>query len=273
MPTRTFLIAFFISLPAAHAAPPPASTVSLQLAVFSSRQTFWPELAGKGPAGSKASKPKRAKEDAKTKPALHLGVLPIRITDYRETLPCDSCHRLSANGMEFFLENYLADRLQGRFPKLSVDLVAPHLALLQSGNIDLPAYEDSLQFPWDAWFDGYDQPLIYRPHDRMTSPATRSRLDRLGGQMGMTHLLIPARVHVLVTPEASNTHKGGLEWGFFLVFWNVGEGRPEWALAFSEKVPDMDLDQSLEASLDRALPAAWDRLPADLTALWKAEPR
>src|SRR4051812_43257354 len=94
------------------------SPISIHQAVFSNRQLFWPELAGKSkPAG-------RAKD--KGPAPVRIGVLPIRLRDYHESLPCDSCHRLSDNGMEFFLENYLKDRMQARFPKSQVELIAPH---------------------------------------------------------------------------------------------------------------------------------------------------
>lgn len=238
---------------------------AVQQAVFGTRQLFWPGLAGVGKTASAGPRGDKT-------PRLGIAILPIRIRDYSESVQCDSCHRLSANGMEFFLENYLDDRMQARFPKLPVELIAPHFALLQSANIDLPSYQDSLQFPFDAWFDGYEQDLIYRPRDRMTPPGTRRRLDRLGGVLGMSHLLAPSGVRVRVTPHGSSTHAGGLEWSFFLVLWNVAEGRPEWALRFSEKVSETDLDRALDPDLDEALKAAWDKLPENLAALWKAEP-
>ena len=229
---------------------------TLHQAIFSKGQVFWPEL----------------QQSARQK-TVHIGVLPVQMAEYKETLVCDSCHRLSANGMEFFLENYLAGLMRSRFPKAEVELVAPHASLLQGGRINLLSQLDSLDFPWDKWFDGYSQDLIYRPRDRMTSARIRRRLDRLGGTLGATHLLIPARFRALVSPQRSDGHKGGIEWGFNLVFWNVVEGRPEWALAFSEKLADTDLDAPLEPHLDKALQPAWERLPEDLQALLQAEPR
>jgi hypothetical protein len=241
-------------------------------AVFSEDQAFWPEL---GPGKEAAKQTKGAKQaEGSGGEALHIAILPIRIraADYQERIPCDSCHRLSANGMEFFLENYLAERLRARFPGHAVELVAPHLPLLEGGKLRLLDYLDSLDFPWARWFDGYSQPLIYRPRDRWTPAKTASRMDRLGGLLGATHLLYPAKVWVKVDPKASNQHQGSLEWGFHLVFWNVARGHAEWALAFSESARNMDLDHSLDTHLDRSLVAAWDRMPADLAALWKAEP-
>lgn len=249
-------------------------------AVFSSEQTFWPGLPPQAaPAARKAgaSKSKPAKAEAhragKGTP-LSLAVLPIRIAekDWQESIPCDSCHRLSANGMEFFLENYLAERLRKRFPKQTVELIAPHSPFLVSAKINLLAYQDSLAMPWDKWFDGYTQSLIYRPRDRMTPASTVRRMDRLGGLLGATHLLLPAKVWVKLEPKSSHTHSGNMEWGFHLVFWNVGQGRAEWAMALSEKVHNTDLDAALDGRLDKALLAAWDSMPAELAALWKTEP-
>lgn len=259
-------------------------------AVFSSSQAFWPQLSppekaasvraapGKPAAGKSATgkgRGRKSKQDAlKQAQLLHLAVLPIRIreSDWKESRPCDSCHRLSANGMEFFLENYFKDRLAQRFPKATVELVAPHLPLIETGKLDLMAFQDSLDLPWARWFDGYAQPVIYRPRESMTGEATRKRLDRLGGLLGATHLLLPAKVWFKIDPVASNVHLGALEWGFHLVFWNVATGRAEWAQAFSESAKAVDLDAPLEGRLDRSVVSSWDRMPADLMTVWKSEP-
>lgn len=278
---RIFLVLFC-------AAPVFAETSFLKIskAVFSDRQLFWPGLEG-GEEGSGKTKPiipKPSGAKASLGPdngeakyggdraEVRIGILPIRIGEFRESLPCDSCHRLSANGMEFFLENYLKDRLQARFPDLPVELVAPHQPLLQS-KVDLLAYLDSLDLPWDRWFGDSEQEVIYRPRDRFTQANARKRMDRLGGMLGSSHLLLPANLKVSTTPRSSITHVGGLEWSFDLVFWNVAQGSPEWAIRYSEKVAHMDLDESLAGRLDQGLGKAWDGLPGKLTALWKAEPR
>jgi hypothetical protein len=269
-----FLCAFsMLSLLPLHAA-----SVQIRKAVFSDQQLFWPELAGKGkPPAGKPSAPTPARANkvspkALGTPFVRLGVLPIRIRDYSESLPCDSCHRLSANGMEFFLENYLKDRMEARFPGNKVELIAPNLPLVEK-KLDLLAYLDSLQLPWDKWLADSGQEVVYRPRDRFTRAADRKRLDKLGGLLGMTHLLLPSRVQVHVTPKSSVTHSGGLAWTFSLVLWNVAEGSPEWALQYTEDDPSMDLDESLEGRLDTHLAPAWNGLPAELTALWGAEPR
>lgn len=252
------VLGFYLAAWAGPVAGQPSFDAKVNAAVFSANQAFWPELAKARPAAP-----------------MHLVVLPIRIkeSDWKESIPCDSCHRLSANGMEFFLENYLLDRMTRRFPGRKVELAAPHLPLVESAKISLLDYQDSLALPWGKWFDGYAQPLIYRPKDRFVTTADRRRLDRLGGILGATHLLLPAMVKVSLEPKARNEHTGHMEWGFHLLFWNVVEGRPEWAMAFSETARNVDLDQALDDRLDRALGAAWDRMPEYLTELWKAEPR
>lgn len=251
-----------------------AGTV-IRKAVFSDRQLFWPGLEGKGrPAPHRPAKsPRKASAPARRpgSDTLRLAVLPIRLRDYSETLPCDSCHRLSANGMEFFLENYLRDRMEKRFPRLRVDLAAPSDPIVHN-RVDLMASLDSLDLPWGTWLADSGEAVVYRPRDRFTDAASRRRLDRLGGLLGADYLLLPARMRVRVKPIASTAHMGGLEWGFCLALWNVAEGRPEWALDYRESEAAMDLDESLEKRLDKALGAVWDGLPGELRAQWAAEP-
>ena len=244
-------------------------TFQIRKAIFSDRQFFWPDLQ----APEKPSSGDRAPLPASGLQSARLGVLPIRIRDYRETIPCDSCHRLSANGMEFYLENYLKDKLAGRFPKAKVELIAPHFQLIENQKLDLLAYLDSLSLPWGQWFPDSGETLVYRPRDRMVSPADRKRLDRLGGLLNQDYLLFPMKIDIHVTPFMSNGHTGGLAWEFGLVFWNVAKGRPEWAFLYAGKAAMMDLDKSLDTHLDKALGAAWDGLPSELNALWRSEPR
>jgi hypothetical protein len=249
--------------------------VNVRKAVFSDRQLFWPSLAGHG-RPSPVATPTGARPATKGTKAgqgepMRLAVLPIDLKDYSETLPCDSCHRLSANGMEFYLENYLLQRMQARFPGQHVELVAPSDPLVAK-RLDLMAYLDSLRLPWDKWLADPGEAVIYRPRDPFTDPVMRRRMDKLGGILGATHLLLPARVHVKVKPVASGLHAGGLEWGFYLVLWNVAKGSPEWSLDYEESESAMDLDASLDGRLDKALGAVFAKLPEELLALWGAEP-
>ena len=131
----------------------------IRKAIFSKRQFFWP-----GIQASEKSLPLNliAKSKATSQP-VRLGVLPINIRDYWESIPCDSCHRLSVNGMEFYLENYLKDKLGNRFPKAKIELIAPQFQLLENQKIDLLAYLDSLALPWAQWFPDSSEVLIYWP--------------------------------------------------------------------------------------------------------------
>lgn len=244
-------------------------TYKVHTAVFSPDQLFWPGLPKPAKKAARKAEPKAAQPGP-----LHLAVLPIRIreSDWKESIPCDSCHRLSANGIEFFLENYLAEKLRQRFPGQVVDLVAPHSPFLETAKLNLLDFQDSLGFPWDKWFDGYAHELLYRPREWQASQATRKKLDRLGGLLGASHLLIPAKVWMKIEPLARNVHSGSMEWGFHLVFWNVATGRAEWAMAVSEKALHTDLDKPLDGRLDKALVETWKRMPDALAALWKAEP-
>jgi hypothetical protein len=263
-----------LCLALAFAAASPAA-VTVRKAVFSDRQLFWPDLEGKGrpaPAAAKPAPRSRAAPAQAGANAVRLAVLPVALRAYSETLPCDSCHRLSANGLEFFLENYLRARMEARFPGRQVELVAPSDPLVEK-RVDLMGYLDSLRLPWEKWLPDSGEAVVYRPRDRFTDAAARSRLDRLGGLLGASHLLLPARMHAKVRPAASNLHAGGLDWGFSLVLWNVAAGGPEWALEYRESEPAMDLDESLESRLDKALGAAWAGLPAELLTQWAAEPR
>lgn len=244
-----------------------SAAVQVDLAVFSDRQSFWPGLAGRA-----APVPKERSMAGLKQAGISLAILPVTLKEYKESLPCDSCHRLSANGMEFFLENWLKDRLHERFPAWSVELVAPSHPLLE-GKMELIRFQDSLVFPWARWFPDSTERLVYRPKDRFTPEATRKRMDELGGRLGASHLILPGRMRVSVTPKSSITHEGGLEWGFSLLLWNVAAGAPEWALNYRSRETGMNLDESLEGRLDKALGGAWNELPRSLAALWEAEPR
>jgi hypothetical protein len=270
-PRAWILAAWILAAWMAPAAFSDPAGARVDMAVFSDRQSFWPGLAGHAKPAVKAP-PASHKARGGEAPSVRLAILPITLKDYKESLPCDSCHRLSANGMEFFLENWLKDRLHDRFPAWSVELVAPSQPLLE-GKMDLLRYQDSLAFPWEGWFPDSAESLVYRPKDRFTAAGTRKRMDKLGGLLGASHLILPCRMRVSVTPKSSITHEGGLDWGFSLVLWNVAAGAPEWALDYRSRETGMNLDESLEGRLDKALGGAWNDLPRGLTSLWDAEPR
>ena len=113
----TACLAFSASVVFSESGSGSGSVFTVRKAVFSDRQFFWPQLAGQGrpalpeapaPAVKARSGPKAA-GGTQSSGAARIAILPVTLKDYRESLPCDSCHRLSANGMEFFLENYLKE--------------------------------------------------------------------------------------------------------------------------------------------------------------------
>jgi hypothetical protein len=106
----------------------------------------------------------------------------------------------------------------------------------------------------------------------MTNPKTKQSLDRLGGLLNQDYLLLSTGIDIYIKPLISNGHTGGFFWKFDLLFWNVREGRAEWAMRYNGSSGLMDLDQSLDRHLDRAIGSAWDRVPGELKALWNAEP-
>src|SRR6266849_4376106 len=103
-------------------------------ALFSRQQLLWPSL-------NPAARPDSAR----------VGVLPVYLEQYSESIPCDSCHRLSQDGMEFFFGNALTRILDMALPGQPVELVAPHWDLLRSRHVTFPQDLDSLKLPWGKW--------------------------------------------------------------------------------------------------------------------------
>jgi hypothetical protein len=236
------------------------------LAVFSQSQILWPGM--KKPPGSVRT----------TSTALKVGVLPVYMREYRESIACDSCHRLSENGMEFFLGNALRRILDSAYSGPEVELVGPHWSLLQSRKVDLKKIQDSLVLPWERWLDTGEgkecrEPLIYRPRDFMADQSDKRRLDEAAGALGFSHVFVVRAFRTQVFPKASNNHHGSLEWSWQGALYNAPEGRFEWAIGFSEKRKNMDLDEDLEPSLAKSLRKAFADLPASLEKLLKQEPR
>jgi hypothetical protein len=227
----------------------------VRLALFSKRQSLWPSL-----------------DSAARRDSIRLGVLPVYLARYAETVPCDSCRRLSEDGVEFFLGNALRRILSGALGA-EVGLAEPDRDLLRSRRAEFPALLDSLDLPWEKWLGGEGEFLVYRPRESMASAADKRRLDKAAGALGLTHVFLVRDFRVRVRPESGNTHRGGLEWSWRGALYHAAEGRFEWAVEFSQARPSMDLDEDLEPGLTRALGDAMRRLPADLNALLKRELR
>ena len=77
--------------------------------------------------------------------------------------------------------------------KTKSTLVIPQDDMVKNFGIDLLGRIDSLSFPLDKWFDGFDYPLIYRETDPYTSRSIKDQLNKIGGALGHSHLLILER--------------------------------------------------------------------------------
>ncbi len=231
------------------------SESKLCLALFSKRQSLWPAL-----------------DSAARRDSARLGVLPVYLERYAESKPCDSCHRLSEDGMEFFLGNALLRIFTAAWPGREVELAAPHWELLRSRGVEFPRDLDSLNLPWDGWVGG-EEPLIYRPREFMAAKTDKSRLDKVAGALGFSHVFVVRGFRVEVGPKFRDAHTGSLRWSWRGALYNASEGRFEWAVDFSEDRSLMDLDDDLEPGLTKVLGDEIRKLPAELEALLGREPR
>lgn len=234
--------------------------VKRHAAVFADHQIFWNRWNPASPA----------RQDSLT---YRVGILPMNTSNYSEAIPCDSCHMLSANSMQFFFENYFFHSFKAQLPRYPVELTAPQQDLVKAQNIPLLEMVDSLEFPLSQWFDGYRDPFIYRPSDPYTSRDTKNLLNRLGGTLGYTHLLIPTQFEMKVDPVRSNDFFGGLKYSFVLVFWNVALAYPEWVVFYQEEKKHTNLNKPLEMTLDNNLMAWLEAIPEKIKSLRAQEPR
>ncbi len=261
MNSKWMLAGMLITAVAGESAP-----VQVQAVVFGERQLLQDEL------GRAKATPVKASLESPS-----IAVMPFHMKSYSESIPCDSCHRLSPNGFEFFLENYLvgmADTLLTASPSNSpARLIAPHHEILQSNGVDLMGRLDNLSFPLKDWFYGYSEPLIYRSRDTFSSDSLKKKLDALGGALGVSHLLLPVEAEIHVKPKSSSRHVGDLTYGFHLILWNARLGRPEWVVAYREELRGVDLNKSLDSRLDRNLKGYLEGLPRRVAALRAAEPK
>ncbi len=199
-----------------------------------------------------------------------IAVMPFHMKSYSETIPCDSCHRLSPNGFEFFLENYLVNMVDTLFsgsalvPKAT--LIAPHHEALETQEFELMPFLDGLQLPFQEWFAGYAQPWHYLPEGGKVPDSAAAKLRALGALLGASHLMLPMQVEAHVKPKSRNRHVGNLSYSFHLVLWNVVSGRPEWVVRYKEEMRGVDLDKSLEPRLNRNLRSHLQILPQKIAS-------
>jgi len=237
--------------------------IQMNTAVFSSQQAFWKQQETEARIRNFTS---GAKETT-------IGIMPVDTGDYSESLPCDSCRWLSATGVRFSLENYLLKAVNQIAPASKIQLIIPQGEVVSGYKIDLLGVIDSLDFPLDRWFDGFRDGLIYRLRDKITPREIKEKLNRLGGTLGFTHLLIPYRFRMRVFPVRSSSHTGKMEYSFYLIFWNVSLAYPEWVLFYSEKTKRVDLDVPLKSYLDRSLLTWLKAIPEKVRELQSKEPK
>lgn len=175
--------------------------------------------------------------------------------------------------MEFFLGNALTRIFAAALPGAAVELVAPEWALLRSRKVAFPQVLDSLNLPWEKWLPEDAETLLYRPRESMAAVASKQKLDKVAGALGMTHVLVVRGFRVDVGPKSSSNHVGSLNWKWSAALYNATQGRFEWAVTFSEQRTFMDLDDDLEPALTKTLSESMHQIPGALDALLKSEPR
>ncbi len=255
--------------------------VEIKFSLFGKEQLMWPRISGDSTGrgavfapvsgvGSEVSASSSKAKDSLSAPQFRIGIVPVWVRDYKESRPCDSCHRLSANGMEFFLENWFRQRLDSLFPAAETELLAPHLDPLVKQGIDLESEVDKMNFPIESWSGRKHPGFIYHADERWLDASTRSRLIRLGKAMEMDYLMIPAQVRVRVKPKSRNLHVGDLAYSFIVVFWDVRGEKAQWAMTYHETLKGFDLDKSLAPNLEQAMVGYWARVPALLRSTLEA---
>ena len=232
------------------------SETQISMALFSKKQIFWPSL-GQNQVSQDTAK---------------FGILPIYLQQYGESQPCDSCHRLSEDGMEFFLSQALRNIFEVYLPKAKVDIIGPEAQLLISPALHTKTFLDSLKLPWEKWLEEGQEPLIYRPREFYASRPDKRKLDRIAGRLGLSHLWVVSQFKVQVKPLARNGHSGGLDWSWKGALYNVTEGRFEWAIFYTSQRIFMDLDEDLEKSMSEDLEKRFKSLPLDLKTYLALEP-
>lgn len=253
----------------------PGKAPQTRFLLFEGPQLLWPD-SGAPEAGSGAG----GNSDT-----ARLFVLPLFLTQYDEKPPCDSCHRLSAEGFEFALDHHLPAwfhrRLAAAHPRsrpVTVASVSLHSGLLREpGEADSLALSRlrrrllSLALPAADWFPPGGEAFALR-RGRPLPEAGRA-LDSLAGRFGADYLLLPFGAAVDLRPRRRDRPKGGLRFSFYLALWNAARSRPEWAIRIVHEDGSADLDRPLEPLWDKALERALGGVPAALDAYRRAEPR
>ncbi len=235
------------------------SQSSFQSATFGPSREFWPL--------SKAS----SKDSSLNNPKV--AVLPLSLTKLEESKPCDSCHWISKNGVEFVLENSLVELCREMESPERCEWVPPHHDLIKGGKIKLLEKLNQLNIPWERYFSDYGYPLIHREKDKLTSAKTKDKLSKLAGTLNAQFILLGQKLEMKVSPISSNSHTGNYQFQFYLMLWEVLESRPLWALKTNIESNSTDLDKPFGNILRQEIIAQLKSLPAQLHAYLKAEPK
>jgi len=165
----------------------------------------------------------------------NISVLPVYILEYQESKPCDSCHWLSQNGLEFVMDNYLLKLATSLSAHSSVKLIHPEEQFVQANHLDLEPLLNRSKWPWFKVFYHFKEDFLFRKKDSFTPKQTKIALDQIGGKLGARYLLFSKDFKMKVYPLSSNGHTGKLQFQFYLVFWNVELSYPEWIVFFKTK--------------------------------------
>jgi len=226
----------------------------LNTSVFQTPQHFW----GYEKAGDKPDK---------------IAVLPVYVSKYRESKPCDSCHWLSSNGLEFILENYLLKLAGSGSPHFVTDLIHPENQFIISNKLNLEKLVRESKLPWQKVFYGFREKLIFREKDNFTPQHVKNNLNQLGGNLGANYLLMIQDLKMNVFPRSSNAHVGKLSFQFYLLFWNVKGAYPEWIIFFKTETGNIDLDVTIDKYLTKKLTPYIHSLPGRIKNHRAKEPR
>ncbi len=235
-------------------AKPSQSRIQQNWALFGKNQLLWPQLL------TDSSKT----DNEPSSDTIRLGIFPTWLQHYSESKTCDSCHRLSKNGQEFFFDTYFRESVASLLPNCHVETIYPHDALLKKSKIELETFLPDTFFYFEKILDGFNFPLIYRENDGLIPDDTRRKLSFLCGKLNLDYLFVPKRVSTWVYPVQSNQHQGALIYEFAALLWNNRQGKIEWVSNYREEIDNLDLDVSLASRLDKN----WKSHIKEMGPLW-----
>ena len=182
-----------------------------------------------------------------------VAVLPFNLEQYKEEISCDSCRYLSPQYVEFVTENSLTDIFDKMLEKDSVFLISPEDRRFRAGNFQLMDSLRSIRFPFEKYFKNYVPNMVCYSGDAITSSQIRQKTSAIAGRLDADYLMLIRDVSMQIDPERRDKAKGDFHWKGKLVFWSVGNSRPEWVLNFGFKGIGQDLNKRLQDILENKL--------------------